>query len=224
MMVQCLQLSKTYRSNVPVFRDTNFQVARGALIFLVGKSGSGKSTLFRLLLGMEPPDQGNILIDGKKINGLSPDELPRFRRCTGVVFQDMKLLKHRSVFENAALPLEIQRRTDAFIQRRVYRTLRRAGLEGKEEVLCNDLCAGEQQRVALARALVHDPALLLVDEPGSHLDEGGLRSALELFQEARAQGATVIIATRDTSLPSRVPDNRTVTIQEGRIVDVARTV
>jgi cell division transport system ATP-binding protein len=218
-LIQCLQISKSYPPGQQVFRDANLEVRRGELVFLLGAGGSGKSALIRLLLGLEPLSQGHILFEGRDMQRLPRKEILFFRRCTGVVFQDFKLIKNRTVFENVALPLEIAHREHFFIRRKVHGILRLIGLDHKMDMPCIHLSGGEQQQVALARAIINDPLLLLVDEPTGCLDETALHSAMELIERVHAQGATVLVATRDRSLPEKIPEGRVVAIKQGGFVE-----
>lgn len=218
-LIQCLQITKSYASGSHVFKDANLEVGKGELVILLGQGGSGKSTFFRLLLGLEPLDQGHILIEGRNLQRLHPKEIPFFRRCTGVVFQDFKLIKDRTVFENVALPLEISGKEYFFIRKKVHKVLRLVGMDTKMGMLCRNLSGSEQQRVAVARAIINDPTMLLVDEPTGGLDEKGLHEALDLFESVHAQGATVIVATRERSLPAMIPEGRVIAIHEGRFTE-----
>jgi len=215
-LIQCLQISKSYEQGHYVFKNANMDVRNGELVFLLGSSGSGKSTFFRLLLGLESLNQGHILIEGRNLQRLHRKEIPFFRRRTGVVFQDFKLIKDRSVFENVALPLEIAGREHFFIRKKVHKVLRTIGIDHKIGTVCRELSASEQQRVAIARAIISDPTLLLVDEPTGSLDEKDLHAAMSLFESVHSQGTTVIVATHDRTLPAKIPESRVIAIhQEG---------
>jgi len=219
LLIQCLQISKCHVHGQDVFSDANLQIQRGNFTFLVGPGGTGKSTLFRLLLGLESLDQGHILIEGRNLQHLRRREIPYFRRRIGVVFQDFKLVKQRTVFENVALPLEVAGKEHLFIRKKVHRILRMLRLDHRMNTPCSRLSAGERQMVAIARAVVTDPVILLVDEPTGNLDEDALRSAMDVFAAVHERGATVIVATHDVSLPSLIPGSRVVAIHQGKFME-----
>lgn len=217
--VQCFQISKSYTHGKQVFKNANLEIRKAEFLFLLGRSGVGKTTFFRLLLGMEPLDQGHIFVAGRNLRRLHSNELSFFRQTVGMVFQDFKLMRQRTVFENVALPLEVTGREHLSIHKKVYGVLNRVRIDQKMGTLCKDLSAGEAQRVSIARALVNDPVMLLVDEPAGGQDENSLHALMDLFSVVNALGTTVIVATQDTELPSQVPGSRVVFIDQKRFMD-----
>ncbi len=218
-LIQCLHVFKTYDSPNPVLQDINLEIFQGDFVFLLGKSGSGKSTFLKALFGLTPLDRGHIFIEGKDISQLTPREVPYFRREVGTVFQDFKLLTHKSVFKNVALPLEIVGRDDLFIQKRVHTILSDLNLDQKADVPCGHLSAAEQQRVAIARAVVNDPVIFLGDEPTASLDAQEVRQVLRLLDDMRIIGTTVVLTTHNASLPAMVPQSRVVVLHQGRLIE-----
>ena len=215
-MIQISKLSKSYGRDRAVLSDISFTLAKGEFAYVTGTSGSGKSTLLRLLYGAERPDKGTISINGVSVNRCSSFVLAQLRSKLGLVFQDFKLLPERSVFENVALPLEIQGRGQTEISKRVQQALHYVGLEQKMRTLPQQLSSGEQQRVAIARALIVDPVVLLADEPTGNIDPEHMPGILELFKGANARGTTILMATHDYSILRRAP-RRTLHLVNGQL-------
>jgi cell division transport system ATP-binding protein len=210
---------KSYRPGAPVLRGMNLVIERGEFVFVTGASGSGKSTLLRMLYRAETVDQGRILFMGRDVARLTPESVPFLRRNLGVVFQDFKLVKSWSVYENVAITLEVLGLPTKLIRARVGEALERVGLQGRGEDPGGVLSGGEQQRVAIARALVGEPALILADEPTGNLDPQLALDILGLFEEINESGTTVFFATHDRSL-LEVRPRRLIVLDEGKAVDV----
>ncbi len=210
---------KSYRPGAPVLRGMNLVIERGEFVFVTGASGSGKSTLLRMLYRAETVDQGRILFMGKDVARLTADSVPFLRRNLGVVFQDFKLVKPWSVYENVAIALEVLGLPSRLIRARVGEALERVGLQGRGEDPAGVLSGGEQQRVSIARALVGEPALILADEPTGNLDPQLALDILGLFEEINESGTTVFFATHDRSL-LEVRPRRLIVLDEGKAVDV----
>jgi cell division transport system ATP-binding protein len=210
---------KAYRSDAPVLRGLNLEIARGEFVFITGPSGAGKSTLLRLLHAAEAVDAGRILFLGREIGRLTSSSVPFLRRNIGIVFQDFKLVQNWSVIENVALPLEVLGLPHRATRQRVAEALERVGLNGRGAELAGRLSGGEQQRVAIARAIVGEPALLLADEPTGNLDPQLALDILGLLEDINESGVTVLFATHDRSLLDVRP-RRVVVLDEGRATDV----
>jgi putative ABC transport system ATP-binding protein len=193
------------------------EAAGGELVALLARSGAGKTTLLNLLSGVDRPDAGTIAVDGVELTALSESERTRFRRRRiGIVFQAFNLLPTLTVLENAMLRLSLDGRADAAAEAAALKLLGEVGLADRAESFPDRLSGGEQQRVAVAAALVHEPALVLADEPTGNLDEGNARIVLGLLERlARGAGATLIIATHAPEV-ARLAD-RTWTIQGGAL-------
>src|SRR5271170_5071372 len=210
---------KSYRPGAPVLRGMNLVIERGEFVFVTGASGSGKSTLLRMLYRAETVDEGRILFMGRDVARLTRDSIPFLRRNLGVVFQDFKLVRSWSVYENVAITLEVLGLPGRLIRARVGEALERVGLQGRGEDPGGVLSGGEQQRVAIARALVGEPALLLADEPTGNLDPQLAIDVLGLFEEIHENGTTVLFATHDRTL-LEVRSRRVVILDDGKMIDV----
>ena len=217
-MIQVSNLGMSYGRERAVLTNISFTMAKGEFVYVTGTSGAGKSTLLRLLYGAERPVSGTISINGINVSRCNSFALVQLRRKLGLVFQDFNLLPVRSVFDNVALPLEIQGRGQGEIAKRVQQSLSYVGLEHKMRTLPQQLSAGEQQRVAIARALIVDPLLLLADEPTGNIDPEHKAGILELFKGANVRGTTILMATHDYGILRRTP-RRTLHLVDGQLVN-----
>lgn len=215
-MIQVSNLGKNYGRERAVLTNISFSIAKGEFVYITGTSGAGKSTLLRLLYGAEHPVSGTIAINGVHVNRCNSFALAQLRRKLGLVFQDFKLLPDRNIFENIALPLQIQGRGQGEINKRVQQSLAHIGLEHKIRTLPQQLSAGEQQRVAIARALIIDPLVIMADEPTGNIDPEHMAGILELFKGANSRGTTILLATHDYSILRRSP-RRTLHLVSGRL-------
>ena len=169
-MITFDNLSKRYEGGFEALKKISFQMESGEMAFLTGRSGAGKSTLLKLLMLMERPTSGNLLINGKNLNQLRKAQIPTYRRQLGVVFQNHRLLMDRSLYDNVSLPLQVSGYPRAEMSRRVRAALDSVGLLEREQLKPMELSGGEQQRIGIARAIVHKPRILLADEPTGNLD------------------------------------------------------
>ena len=217
-MIQFDNLSKRYPTGDEALSNINLHIDAGELAFLTGHSGAGKSTMLKLLMLLERPSSGTLLINGKNINRLANRKIPGYRRQLGVVFQDHQLLMDRSVFDNVALPLQVAGQPRKEIGRRVRAALDGVGLLNKERHSPMMLSGGEQQRVGIARAVVHKPRILLADEPTGNLDPTLSAEIMALFQRFQDVGVTVLIATHDIDLINRMKC-RIIRLERGMVVD-----
>jgi putative ABC transport system ATP-binding protein len=198
--VELRQLSKTYREGEAervVLRDVSLTIARGEIVVLVGRSGSGKSTLLNLVAGIDRPTAGNVVVNGTDLTALDEQARTHFRRRhIGFVFQFFNLIPLLTVEENLLLPLDLNGLADDKGVARARELLERVGLAGRGESYPERLSGGEQQRVAIARALIHDPDIILADEPTGNLDADTAADVLGLLDAlAREAGRTVLMAT-----------------------------
>ncbi len=216
-MIQFDNIGKRYAEGRDALSGVSFLLETGELAFLTGHSGAGKSTLLKLIMLMERPSRGQLLINGKNLNRLHRSQIPYYRRRVGVVFQDHHLLFDRSVFENTALPLRVSGYSERDIGRRVRAALDKVGLLDKEKLNPAELSGGEQQRVGIARAVVHKPRILLADEPTGNLDPQLSSEIMGLFQAFSGVGVTVLIATHDIDLVQQMAQRRLV-LQGGRLL------
>ena len=217
-MITFEHVSKRYPGGVAALQDVSFHLAPGEMVFLTGHSGAGKSTLLRLILMLERPTRGQVIVDGRNL-GTTPSRLaPQMRRRIGMIFQDHKLLSDKTVFDNVALPLMIAGMRYADIRKRVRAALDKVGLLSKERNWPLTLSGGEQQRVGIARAIVSMPPVLLADEPTGNLDPQLSEDLFSLFRQLNGQGVTVLIASHDLSL-IRAMSQRVLVLSQGRLVD-----
>ena len=216
-MIRFDQVGKRYPNGQVGLHELSFQVQRGEFLFVTGHSGAGKSTLLRLLLAMERPTSGKLLLAGQDLSRISNAQIPFLRRQIGVVFQNHQLLFDRTVFDNAALPLQILGLNKREIGQRVMTALERVSLKDKALQYPSDLSTGQQQRVGIARAVVHRPALLLADEPTGNLDPRLAAEIMGVFEDINRLGTTVLIASHDLALIARMR-HRMLTLQRGRLI------
>lgn len=199
-MINFKHVYKTYGGSRHALRDINFNIDQGEFVFLIGPSGAGKTTLFKLISAYERISTGHIHVINYDIENLRVGQIPFYRRKIGFVFQDFKLLKNKTIFENIALPLQILNTSSNEIKTRVNEIMLQVGLTGYEDQYPDFLSGGEQQRVAIARALIHRPELLIADEPTGNLDPKLSENILQLFFEFSTKGTTFIMATHDHRL------------------------
>ncbi|WP_163558137.1 cell division ATP-binding protein FtsE [Halomonas sp. NO4] len=216
-MIVFEHVGKRYGGRFEALANLDFRVRRGEMVFLTGHSGAGKSSLLRLIMRLERPSRGRILVAGHDIARLHASQVPFYRRQIGVVFQDHQLLFDRSIYHNVALPLEIRGIEPREAARRVRAALDKVGLLHRERALPIELSGGEQQRVGIARAVVNKPALLLADEPTGNLDPQLSADIMALFEDFNRIGTTVMIASHDLALIARLR-HRTLRLREGRLV------
>lgn len=217
-MIHFDKLSKQYSGGFEALRGISLHMDAGELAFLTGHSGAGKSTLLKMLMLLERPTSGNLLIDGVNVTRLSNVQIPHHRRQLGVVFQDHQLLMDRSVFDNVALPLQVAGHSSKDIARRVRAALDAVGLLDRENNKPEILSGGEQQRVGIARAVVHKPKILLADEPTGNLDPQLSAEIMALFRRFQEVGVTVLIATHDIHLVDQM-GCRKIRLEQGELVD-----
>ena len=209
-MVRFDRVSKRYPGGKEALSGVSFELQRGEFAFLTGHSGAGKSTLLKLMMLMERPGRGQVLVDGLNLGRLRAGQIPYHRRKVGVVFQNHQLLFDRSVYDNVALPLQIAGYTPQEAGRRVRAALDSVGLLGMEKRNPVELSGGEQQRVGIARAVVNKPPLLLADEPTGNLDPELSAEIMNLFLRFQQVGVTVLIATHDIALVERMGHRRLI--------------
>jgi cell division transport system ATP-binding protein len=216
-MITFDRVSKRYQEGHDALREISIHIERKELVFLTGHSGAGKSTMLRLLMLMDRPTRGQVTVDGQNLANLRSRAIPRHRRDIGVVFQNHQLLSDRSVFDNVALPLVIAGYDHRETGRRVRAALDKVGLLSRERALPVTLSGGEQQRVGIARAVVGKPKILLADEPTGNLDPSLSAEIMNLFEQFNQVGVTMLIASHDLSLISRL-QHRIITLRQGCLV------
>ena len=217
-MIKFDNVSKRYSGGHEALSAISFEISKGEMAFITGRSGAGKSSLLKLILAMERASTGAVFVDGVNINRLSRRQIAQHRRKIGAVFQDHQLLFDRSVFDNVALPLEICGYRPQDARRRVRAALDKVGLLRKERLYPEMLSGGEQQRVGIARAVVNRPCIILADEPTGNLDPELSADVMNVFQQFRDVGVSLLVASHDISLISN-HNCRTITLEAGKITE-----
>ena len=209
-----------YSRGLYALHDLSLTVEQGEFVFLTGPSGAGKSTFLRLLLMQERPTSGELVVNGQNLANLRRREIQEYRRSIGFIFQDFKLIPTRTLLENVSFVPEVIGVSPAQQRRRAFQVLKWVGLQHRMNAYPADLSGGEQQRIAIARALVNGPTIVLADEPTGNLDPDLSLEIMNLLREVNAGGTTVVVATHDREL-IRLVGRRTVTLDQGKVVEVA---
>jgi cell division transport system ATP-binding protein len=215
-VIQAFHVFKQYDRESTALSDITLHVQKGEFCFLTGPSGAGKTTFLKLVFREELPSQGQILVGGRNVTALSESQIPLLRRSIGVVFQDFKLIKRKTILENVAFVLRLLGVPRKEQKRRAFAALKSVGLHHKMHSYPLQLSGGEQQRVAIARALINEPMLLLADEPTGNLDPEMAQEIMTLFQDVNARGTTVLVATHDREMIQRM-GKRVITLERGRV-------
>ncbi|MBL3528992.1 MAG: cell division ATP-binding protein FtsE [gamma proteobacterium endosymbiont of Lamellibrachia anaximandri] len=222
-MIHFDNVSKRYPGGHTGLAGVSFRIEAGEMVFLTGHSGAGKSTLLKLIGLLERSSGGQVHVNDRNLTRLKNSQIPYHRREVGMIFQDHRLLNDRTVFDNVALPLVVSGMGYKEISRRVRAALDKVGLLNKEKAAPITLSGGEQQRVGIARAVVSKPPLVLADEPTGNLDPKLSQEIMELFGWFNQVGVTLLIATHDLDLISRM-DKRILTLHNGQLVqDTGKT-
>lgn len=216
-MIELSNVSKTYKAGNKALRNVNIKIEDGEFVFIVGRSGSGKSTLIKLLLKETEPTYGKITVNDFILTRMPRRYVPKYRRRLGVVFQDFRLLKNKTVFENVAFAQRVIGVSPRKIKSSVPEILQMVGLSSKYKFYPHQLSGGEQQRVAIARALVNDPEILLADEPTGNLDAQNAEEIMRLLEEINARGTMVIVVTHSQEIIKRMK-KRVITMDKGTVV------
>lgn len=199
-MIRFEQVSKTYPGGFRALDNVSFTIDKGEMIFVAGHSGAGKSTILKLIAGIQKPSSGKVKINKQDLGTLSHNQLGFLRQHLGIVFQDHKILFDRSVIDNVLLPLQIIGYKPQDALKRAKQAIEKVGLSGREKADPISLSGGEQQRLCIARAVVHQPGLLIADEPSANLDRAYALDIMELFSSFHKTGTTVIVAAHDETL------------------------
>ena len=208
-----------YGTGGEVLRDLEFRLTAGGFYFLTGPSGAGKTSLLKLLYLAQRPTRGRIRLFGEELSEAPRDMLPDYRRRIGVVFQDFRLVRHLSAFDNVALPLRIAGYGEEEVEGPVREMLAWVGLADRASARPPTLSGGEQQRVAIARAVIARPELLVADEPTGNVDAGMAQRILHLLTALNRLGTTVVVATHDLGLISATPGSQLIRLENGHLVD-----
>jgi cell division transport system ATP-binding protein len=215
-MITLHNISKSYNKN-KILRGVNLRIEPGEFVSIVGQSGAGKTTLVRILIGEERVDSGQVFVGDWDITKISKREVPYLRRQIGVIFQDFKLLPKKTLAENVSFALEVSDGTSKKIKKIVPSVMKIVGLDDKKNRYPHEVSGGEQQRVAIARALVHQPKILLADEPTGNLDAINANEIVDLLLRINKFGTTVILVTHNKEIVNRL-NRRVVTMEQGQII------
>lgn len=217
-MIIFQDVSKAYSEDNVALRGINLKIQSGEFVTIVGQSGAGKSTLLKLLIGEEKPSEGEVYLKDKRVDVIRRRKLPLLRRHIGIVFQDFKLLPQKTLYENIAFGLEVLGRSSNEIKDRVYKMVSLVGLSEKKDRFPDQISGGEKQRIAIARALVHEPDVLLADEPTGNLDAINSWDIIQmLLRINESLGTTVLLATHNKEIVNSI-NKRVITLNKGKIV------
>jgi cell division transport system ATP-binding protein len=216
-MIHFKNVFKKYSDNSQALHDVNFTIKPKEFISIVGHSGAGKTTLLKMILAEERPTEGAVLIENVDIHALKPKDLNRLRRKIGAVFQDFKLLPHKTAFENIAFAMEVAGRSDEEILADVPHVLELVDLGHKMNSFPHELSGGEKQRVAIARAIVNQPDIIIADEPTGNLDPINTYEIVQILKKIHDLGTTVILTTHNKGVVDLL-GRRVITMDKGKIV------
>lgn len=217
-MITLENVSKSYRNKLKVLKDVNISVEAGEFVSIVGQSGAGKTTIVRMLIGEERADEGRVIIGDWDITRIRRREVPYLRRQIGVIFQDFKLLPKKTLEENVSFALEVSGGKPMKINKIVPNVLKIVGLYEERKRYPHEVSGGEQQRTAIARALVHQPKILLADEPTGNLDAINANEIINLLLRINKFGTTVILVTHNKEIVNRL-NKRVITMDHGQIIN-----
>lgn len=218
-IVQFENVGLRYGTGAETLSDVSFSLGQGGFYFLTGASGAGKTSLLRLLFLAQRPSRGLIRLFGEDMSAMARDRLPLYRRRIGVVFQDFRLIPHLSAFDNIALPLRVAGVDEREVEKPVSEMLAWVGLSDRSSARPATLSGGEQQRVAIARAVIGRPDILVADEPTGNVDPEMAARLLYLFDSLHKLGTTVVVATHDLHLLSRIGTATMMHLEGGRLND-----
>lgn len=216
-MIVLDHVTMQYPTGTKALDDVTFHINKGEFVFIVGSSGSGKTTLIKLLLKEMNPTSGDISVEGKLYSKMKRKEIPMLRRKIGVVFQNFRLLKDRTVFENVAFAQQVVEKSMREIRREVPAMLTMVGLAERYKQYPKELSGGEQQRVALARAIVNRPEIILADEPTGNLDPKNSMEIMRLLEDINKRGTTVVVVTHNKEIVNLM-QKRVITLKKGKMI------
>ncbi len=216
-MIELKNVTKVYPNGTVALEDVDLFIRKGEFVFILGHSGAGKSTLLKLLLHEETPTSGSIVVGEYNLRKIRKREIPYLRRQIGMVFQDFRLIPTLTAYENVAFAMRVTNVSSRQIRKRVPYILNLVGLAHKAKVRPEELSGGEQQRVALARALVHNPPIIIADEPTGNIDPELSLEIMRLLSEINRLGTTIIVVTHEQDMVRQF-DCRAIKLEGGHVV------
>lgn len=216
-MIRFENVSKIFPGGFAALENINLAIKKGEFVSIVGHSGSGKSTLLKLVYAEEQPTEGQVFFNDRPIDAINRRLLPYFRRNIGTVFQDFKLLPHKTVFENVAYALEVSDESEEEIKEQVPEILDIVGMADKADKYPKQLSGGEQQKVSLARALVRRPLVIIADEPTGNLDPSSTQEIVQLLLKINSMGTTVLLASHNKGIVDGL-NRRVIELENGKII------
>jgi cell division transport system ATP-binding protein len=216
-MIYFDKVSKIYNGDSIALKDISFQVSPGEFISIVGHSGAGKTTLLKMIIAEDRPTDGKVFFESLDIHSIPKSKLPHYRRKLGTVFQDFKLLSHKTAYENIAFAMEANGRSDLEISENVPQALELVDLANKMWNFPNELSGGEKQRVAIARAIVNQPDVIIADEPTGNLDPIATYEVVQILKKINDLGTTVLMTTHNKGVIDAL-GRRVITMDEGKII------
>jgi len=216
-MIEMMNVTKKYNKGITAINNLSIQIKDGEFVYVVGPSGAGKSTFIKMMYREEKATKGRIRVGKYDLMKIKDRQIPYLRRYVGVVFQDFKLLQHKTVFENVAYAMEVIEKSPREIKRRVEDVLELVNLKHRMNNFPNELSGGEQQRVAIARAIVNTPGILIADEPTGNLDPETSMEIMDILERINEQGTTIVMATHNSQIVNE-KKHRVIAIENGQIV------
>ena len=216
-MIHFDRVSKIYNGNSVALDDITLSIASGELVSIVGHSGAGKTTILKMLLAEEAPSSGTVFFESIDINAIPRQRLPKYRTRIGTIFQDFRLLPHKTAFENIAFAMEAAGRSDEEIESDVPHVLELVDLSDKIWNFPHELSGGEKQRVAIARAIINQPDLIIADEPTGNLDPINTFEVVQILKKINDLGTTVLLTTHNKGVIDSLA-NRVITLDSGKII------
>lgn len=212
-----MNVTKRYNKGITAINNLSIQIKDGEFVYVVGPSGAGKSTFIKMMYREEKATKGRIRVGKYDLMKIKDRQIPYLRRYVGVVFQDFKLLQHKTVYENVAYAMEVIEKSPREIKRRVEDVLELVNLKHRMNNFPNELSGGEQQRVAIARAIVNTPGILIADEPTGNLDPETSMEIMDILERINEQGTTIVMATHNSQIVNE-KKHRVIAIENGQIV------
>ena len=216
-MIEMMNVTKKYNKGITAINNLSIQIKDGEFVYVVGPSGAGKSTFIKMMYREEKATKGRIRVGKYDLMKIRDRQIPYLRRYVGVVFQDFKLLPHKTVYENVPYAMEVIEKSPREIKRRVEDVLELVNLKHRMNNFPNELSGGEQQRVAIARAIVNTPGILIADEPTGNLDPETSMEIMDILERINEQGTTIVMATHNSQIVNE-KKHRVIAIENGQIV------